>query len=512
MRMNDKIKSKIVALAGGMVFLVAPNVLAAQQKVSDVRVVVQDIRQERDSIRAILEIEAIGISVAPREQMYLFPVIRDGVNERKMPPVVINGRIQQAVADRTERLSGYREPVYASFTTKGNKPFHQKIAYSATIPLEDWMRDANVAIGQERRNCRCEFHHLSMEMIAEGIRFIEKPVRGIYDLPVTIPVPPREEIKYRSESGEAQIIYTVGSAEIKPALANNQAELDKIRRSLEDVRTLQGVKINSMTISSYASPEGGWKYNFDLSERRAASLLGWLRRNHEFPGMLLSARGFGEDWTGFEALVEGDTGMTTTEKESILRIIEDTGDLDKRERQLKLLNDGRTYRHVLAHLFPELRRSAYRIDFTVPEYSLETIKEVFRSRPSALSLYEFYLLANEYEPGSKQFMDVIATAARMFPEEKVSRISMAVFSYLSNDVAAALEYLGGLEDDPDAWIYFSSFHALNGELDEAEQYAKRAGQAGNPEAVKFLRLIERYKTDEALFREKMKEWEMYGIE
>ena len=87
-----------------------------------------------------------------------------------------------------------------------------------------------------------------------------------------------------------------------------------------------------MTISSYASPEGGWKYNFDLSERRAASLLGWLRRNHEFPGMLLSARGFGEDWTGFEALVEEDTGMTATEKESILRIIEDTGDLDKRER------------------------------------------------------------------------------------------------------------------------------------------------------------------------------------
>jgi hypothetical protein len=511
MRMNEKIKSRMVALAGVMLLLVVPGVLTAQQKVSDVRVIVRDIRQERDSVRAILEIEATGISVAPREQMYLFPVIRDGMNERKMPPVVINGRIQQAVADRTERLSGYVEPVYASFVTKGRKPFHKKIAYSATIPLEDWMRDANVAIGQERRNCRCEFHHLSMEMIAEGIRFIEKPERGIYDLPVTIPVPPREEIKYRSESGEALIIYTVGNAEIKPALGDNRAELDKIRRSLENVKTLQGVKINSMTISSYASPEGGWRYNFDLSERRAASLLGWLRRNHDLPGMALSARGFGEDWTGFEALLREDTGMADAEKESIFRMMEETDDPDKRERQLKQLNDGRTYRYVLAHLFPELRRSAYRIDFTVPEYSLETIKDVFRSRPSVLSLYEFYLLANEYEPGSRQFMDVIATAARMFPDEKVSRISMAVFSYLSNDVTAALEYLDGLEDDPDAWIYFSSFHALNGELDKAEEYAKRAGQAGNPEAVKHLRLIERYKVDENIFQEKMKEWEMYGI-
>lgn len=108
MRMNEKIKSRMVALAGVMLLLVVPGVLTAQQKVSDVRVIVRDIRQERDSVRAILEIEATGISVAPREQMYLFPVIRDGMNERKMPPVVINGRIQQAVADRTERLSGVR--------------------------------------------------------------------------------------------------------------------------------------------------------------------------------------------------------------------------------------------------------------------------------------------------------------------------------------------------------------------------------------------------------------------
>lgn len=186
-----------------------------------------------------------------------------------------------------------------------------------------------MAIGQERRNCRCEFHHLSMEMIAEGIRFIEKPERGIYDLPVTIPVPPREEIKYRSESGEALIIYTVGNAEIKPALGDNRAELDKIRRSLENVKTLQGVKINSMTISSYASPEGGWRYNFDLSERRAASLLGWLRRNHDLPGMALSARGFGEDWTGFEALLREDTGMADAEKESIFRMMEETDDPDQ---------------------------------------------------------------------------------------------------------------------------------------------------------------------------------------
>ena len=258
MKINGKIRFKMVALAGLMLLFAAPVGLVAQQKVSDVRVVVRDVRQERDSIRVVLDIEAIGVSVPARGQMYLFPVIRSGMNERKLLPVVISGRIQQAVVNRTERLSGHVEPVYASFSARGQKLFHERISYSATVPLESWMKDANVAMAQERRNCRGEFHHLSMEVIADRIRFAEKPTRVIYELPVELPVPPREEIKIRTESGEAQIIYTVGNAEIKPMLANNQNELDKIRQSIEKVRKVQGVKINSITISSYASPEGTW--------------------------------------------------------------------------------------------------------------------------------------------------------------------------------------------------------------------------------------------------------------
>ena len=175
-------------------------------------------------------------------------------------------------------------------------------------------------------------------------------------------------------------------------------------------------------------------------------------------------------------------------------------------------NEGRTYRYMLANLFPMLRRSAYRITFTVPEYSIETIKEVFKSYPSMLSLYEFYLLANQYEPGSTQFKEVIVQAARIFPEEKSSRITMGVFSYLSNDVSAALKFLQGLEDEPEAWIYFSAFHARNNELDKAEYYAKKAVAAGNTDAVGHLRLIERYKADENVYQEKLKDWEMYGMD
>lgn len=512
MRKNANIGFLTSVLMGLALLILAPDHTEAQLKVSDIRVVVRDVYQEKDSVRAVLEMEAKGVSVSPREQMLLFPVIRSGANEQRLLPVAINGRTQQSVIDRAEKLSGTVEPVYASFSTKGRKPFYEQISYNAAIPIEDWMRNAHVAMVQELGNCRGEFHRLSVEIIADGIRLLEKPERvTVYELPVKLPVPPREEIKNRSESGEAQIIYRVGNAEINPALGNNQSELDKIRRSIEDIRRLEGVKINTIDISSYASPEGTWESNLSLSERRAASLTSWIRRNYDLSGIVLSSRGYGEDWDRLAKLVGEDLIMSETEKREALRIIETAGIFDGRESQLMQYNGGRTYRYMLTNLFPLLRRSAYRIEFTIPEYSIETVKEVFNTHPDMLSLYEFYLLANTYEHGSPEFREVIEQASKMYPNEKVNRISMAMFSYLSNDMTAALEFLRGLEDDPEAWLYFSAFHARNNELDKAEYYARKAAEAANSDAAEHLRLIEKYKADEELYRQKLAEWDKYGI-
>lgn len=509
MRTRGKIKIMIIF---GVMILPEVAGASAQRKISDVRVVVRDVYQERDSVRAILDMELTGAAASPREQIYLFPLIRNGMNVRKMCPVIINGRIQQKVENRNERLSGDKECSYITLGSKKNGSLHEKISYSATVHLERWMKGAVVGLAEERRNCRGEYHRLSVEILTDRIRFLEEPVRTrVYELPVNIPVPPREEIKNRSESGEAMIIYRVGNADINPDLGNNRKELDKIRYSVEDIRRAPGVTVNSIVISSYASPEGDWQSNLTLSERRAESVAGWLRRNYDLKGITLSSNGFGEDWEGLEKLIERDPVMTTEEKSAALGIIRNSGVFDGRERMLMEYNGGRTYRYMLADLFPRLRRSAYRIDYTVPEYSIENIEEIFKTDPNMLSLYEFYLLANMYEPGSPQFREVIEKAAVMYPNDKINRISMAMFSYLSNNMPAALEFLSGLEDDADAWLYFSAFHARNGELDAAEYYAKRAAEAGNPDAAEHLRLIGEYRADEIAYQEKLLEWEKFGI-
>ncbi len=129
-----------------------------------------------------------------------------------------------------------------------------------------------------------------------------------------------------------------------------------------------------------------------------------------------------------------------------------------------------------------------------------------------LSLYEFYLLANLYDPGSQPFRKVLERAATMYPNEKINRISMAMFSFLDNNIHTALEFLRGLEEEPDAWLYFSSFYIRINELDKAEHFARRAAEAGNPSAAEHLIRIGTYRADKASYQKKVSEWEKYGID
>lgn len=513
MAVKYNILSRLILLKLQIVLLIFPGLLSAQQRVSNIRVVVHDVRVEKENVRAVLDIEISGMSVSAREQIYLFPVIRSGTMERAMLPVIINGKIQQEVIERNERLSGKLEPAYASFSARNRGFFNERITYDSTIPFEDWMKDAQVGIAEERRNCRCEFHRVSMEIIANGIRSMEKPQRGeTYLLPVKIPQPPREEIKRRSETGEAQIIYTVNNAEIKPALGNNQMELDKIRGTIENIRSAQGVKINSIEISSYASPEGGWQNNQSLSERRAASLTAWIRRYYNLGSVELTSRGYGEDWLRLVEYIKEDPVMSSFDKEDVIRLIQSMDYVSERKNALMRYKGGTIYQYLLSNVYPKLRRSAYRIKYTVPEYTLESIRKVYKSHPEMLSLYEFYLLANEYDPESQQFKDIITKATRIYPNDKFSRIFMALSSYQSADTKMALEYLKGLENEPEAWLYFSAFHAMEYDLENAEKYALMARKSGNPEAAEYLRLINIYKEKEKNYQQELKEWEKYGIE
>ena len=75
-----------------------------------------------------------------------------------------------------------------------------------------------------------------------------------------------------------------------------------------------------------------------------------------------------------------------------------------------------------------MRRSEYRIDYTVREFTVEEGREIIKTRPQQLSLSEMFAVANSYETGSKEYNDVFEIAVRMYSSDPVANLNAANIS------------------------------------------------------------------------------------
>ena len=70
--------------------------------------------------------------------------------------------------------------------------------------------------------------------------------------------------------------------------------------------------------------------------------------------------------------------------------------------------------------------------------------------PQNLSLEEFYILAQTYEPGSEKFNELFETAVRMYPDDPVANLNAANTAISRKDYERALKYLDKAGSLPEA--------------------------------------------------------------
>jgi hypothetical protein len=194
--------------------------------------------------------------------------------------------------------------------------------------------------------------------------------------------------------------------------------------------------------------------------------------------------GRGEDWETLDSLV--DASRSIPDKSRVLDIIRGGGDPDQRERELKALSGGATYRRIFDEFYPQLRRTDYRVDYTVASFSVEDGKRVFRSNPQNLSLNEMYMIAKTYEPGGRAFNEVFETAVTLFPTSDVANINAAAAALERRDVNSAAAYLSRVrEQTPAYWNNLGVLQWLQGNKGAAADSFSRAGiqSSGNAREV-----------------------------
>jgi len=421
------------------------------------------------------------------EQVILTPTVLDKRgNVLKLKPVIINGKHRDNIHKRMLALDGRKgdTSTYSIVRSKRSQ-LSTTIPYKTTIPLERWMVGASVQLNEDR--CGCAGVNIASidHLISGNISAPEAPIFGYAYVPhVQLVAPPREEIKIRAEAGEAYLTFKVGKWDILPDFGSNSTELAKIKASLEFVRGEPTAKVTGISIEAFASPEGSYSSNMTLSQNRAEALARYVRSVHSVE---TTPKGMGEDWAGLIKLVEAD--QTIGNKSEILQIIESISEPDLRDPQLKSLSGGRTYNYMLNTLYPYLRRSDYRIEYTVPSFTIEKGKELLKTRPGMLSVEEMYHIAGTYEKGGKEYNDLFDLALQIFPDDLYANLNAAAAALLNEDYDRAGGLLEKYADNADAWNNYGVFLMKKLRLAEARNYLERANVAGVAEARQNLEIL-----------------------
>ena len=189
-------------------------------------------------------------------------------------------------------------------------------------------------------------------------------------------------IERRVEANTACYIeFTSGSSTVDERMGNNPGEIARIKDNLISLMNNEVFDLDSIIVTSSASPEGSSSFNDRLSRKRSESIGDyfscWMKHYQdsldaergfevdelgnvivrERTSIPMTGRSNGENWRMLDRLIEKDTVLTAEQKLEYGELKE-IKDIDIRERRMQ----GKPwYKHVRERLYPRLR--TVRFDF-----------------------------------------------------------------------------------------------------------------------------------------------------
>ena len=426
-------------------------------KVSNVQVA-----QQNNALSVSMDLNLDSLYLPSNLQLVYTPVFKTRQGDIKMPEIVINGRRQQIMFERGVGKKQLNLSPEALVVRRTNKKV-QTVNYSASIPLSGQVKNYDLNMHEDLCGCG------NME---EGNDFNLRHRRQ----PQAVFVRPAvEAVKVRHLDKRAYIDFPVNRIELHADYRRNPAQLDSIVRTINALKDDKNLEVSAINIHGYASPESPYSHNDYLAKNRAKTLTDYVRRMVALPTQLFTVSSTAEDWDGLRNYLKDSNLEHKTE---ILAIANDEKmNPDAREQKIKKLYPSE-YRFMLDTWYPALRHSDYRITYKVKPFDVAEAKEIIKTKPQQLSQEEMFLVAQTYEPGSKEFNDVMEIAVRMFPENETANLNAANTRLNAGDADGAKFYLDKAGNSPEALNARGVYESLKGNDQQARHYFALAAKAG----------------------------------
>ena len=446
----------------------------ADEKTPLVRIQSMEAHSADKHLVVSMRFVADSLQLRANQLLAYTPVITDGQgNERRLPAFLLTGRNEHIYYLRAGNRN-YKNVLAEMRRDKGRQTYD----YSYTLPYEAWMKGAHLRVAEDRCGCG----NIEEAETYPGLRIDYDPFDEVRFSFVT----PREETtKVREEKGSAFLDFPVNRTEIHPDYRKNPVELAKILRTIDLVRNDPKVLISAIDIHGYASPEGSFANNERLAKGRSLALKEYVRRLYALSDTLFHVTYTPEDWQGLRQAVEQSDLPHQAE---LLKLIGSTFPEDEREKALRETYPEE-YRRLLTEIYPGLRHADYRVEYIVRPFTVEEAKAVFRTKPKQLSLSEFFLLGNSYEPGTQEYNEVFETAARLFPDAPEANLNAANIALQKRDAATAEKLLSRAGNSPAATNARGLLALLRKDEGTARRLLRQAADQGLQEAKTNLEKI-----------------------
>ena len=460
-----------------MLILFGANV--SGQKLADGQVVVRnlDVVRGENALFVSMDLDVSALDIATNRELLFVPVLKGDRDSVQLPFVIVAGRNRYFYHLRNTPVSE-GEMLERAGQAK-------VIRYRAALPLEGWMSKATLVIDESACGCRGEGEDSRVPLL----RMEPK----VYT-PVFVYLPPEvETVKTREVKGSAYIDFPVNRTEIYEDYRKNPSELRKIRQTIDVVRNDPDVRITSLSIKGFASPEGTYANNTRLAKGRTATLKTYVRELYHFPDSVILTSYEPEDWAGLEAYVDS---TNLRNRDAILALIHSGVEPDAKEKMIKSTYPE-DYQFLLKNVYPGLRHSDYVVRYVVRTYtSAEEIRRIMKTQPQKLSLRELYIAAQGLEPGGDEYNEAFEIAVRMFPGDEVANLNAANAAMAKGDLKGAARYLDKAGDRGEAVYARGVYAALLKDYETAMRFFAEAAREGIAEAEDALRQVEEVKNDQ----------------
>lgn len=233
-----------------------------------------------------------------------------------------------------------------------------------------------------------------------------------------------------TEKYSADIHFLINQANIRANQTSKEDYID-LNKRLVEANAAPNQEIASVTVNSYASPEGSLQFNTGLAERREKSttalMESQLKKDKITEFGELTSSFTPEDWEGFQKLVEKSN---IQDKDLILSVLKMYPDPERREQEIRNLSS--VFNELADQILPQLRYSRIMAQIKVLGKSDQELISLFDTDPSKLTADEILYVATLTDDNTRK-MQIYSKATELYPNDYRALNNLGAVQYATGE-------------------------------------------------------------------------------